>query len=150
MNAWDREPEGQGKPGHLFATTHWSVVLAAGQERSPEATLALERLCGTYWYPLYACVRHRGYSAEDAQDLTQEFITFLLTTHALGTVNPAKGRFRSFLLASLDNFLANEWDKARAQKRGGGRPVISLEAAETRFRAEASEGLSPEHYFERH
>ena len=110
----------------------------------------MERLCGTYWYPLYACVRQRGYGSEDAQDLTQKFLLHLLANHALGTVHPAKGRFRSFLLAALNNFLANEWDKARAQKRGGGQTVISLDAAETRFQAEPSEGLTPERIFERH
>jgi RNA polymerase sigma factor (sigma-70 family) len=134
----------------IFATTHWSVVLAAGQSTDAQASEALEQLCRTYWYPLYASVRRRGYSPEDAQDLTQDFLTRLLATHALGTVHPAKGRFRSFLLASLNHFLANEWDKARAQKRGGGQTVISLDAAETRYRAEPSEGLSPERIFERH
>jgi len=150
MSTDDSKEEATGRTTGLFATTHWSVVLAAGQQKSPEAASALERLCGTYWYPLYACVRHRGYSSEDAQDLTQEFLTHLLSTHALGTVHPAKGRFRSFLLVSLNNFLANQWDKARTQKRGGGQTVISLEAAETRFRAEPREGLSPERIFERH
>jgi len=133
-----------------FATTHWSVVLAAGKSGSSDAAQALEKLCGTYWYPLYAYVRRWGRSPEDAQDMTQEFLTRLLTTHALGTVHPAKGRFRSFLLASLNHFLANERDKARAQKRGGGQAVISLDAAETRYRAEPSGCLSPERIFERH
>jgi RNA polymerase sigma factor (sigma-70 family) len=133
-----------------FVTTHWSVVLAAGNAGSSDAAQALEKLCETYWYPLYAYLRHRRHSPEDAQDLTQEFFARLLASHALGAVHPAKGRFRSFLLASLNHFLANEWDKARAQKRGGGRPVISLEAAETRYRAEPSDDLSPERIFERH
>jgi DNA-directed RNA polymerase specialized sigma24 family protein len=84
-----------------FTTTHWSVVLAAAQTDSPQAAEALENLCRTYWYPLYAFVRRRGYSPEDAQDLTQGFLASLLSTHALGTVHPAKGRFRSFLLAAL-------------------------------------------------
>ena len=84
----------------IFATTHWSVVLAAGRSTDAQASEALEKLCATYWYPLYVYVRRRGYSPEDAQDLTQEFLTRLLATHALGTVHPAKGRFRSFLLAS--------------------------------------------------
>jgi DNA-directed RNA polymerase specialized sigma24 family protein len=126
----------------IFATTHWSVVLAAGQRTDAQASEALEQLCRTYWYPLYASVRRRGYSPEDAQDLTQDFLTRLLATHALGTVHPAKGRFRSFLLASLNHFLANEWDKARALKRGRGQTTISLDTAETRYRAES--------IFERH
>ena len=110
------EPSAQGSG--LFTTTHWSVVLAAGNSGSSDAAQALEKLCGTYWYPLYVYVRRRGHSPEDAQDVTQEFLTRLLSTHALSTVHPAKGRFRSFLLASLNHFLANERDKARAQKRG--------------------------------
>jgi len=133
----------------VFATTHWSVVLAAGQSADARATAALEQLCRTYWYPLYAYVRRRGYGPEDAQDLTQEFLTRLLAIHALGAVHPAKGRFRSFLLASLNHFLANEWDKTRAQKRGGGQTVISLDDAEARYRNEPSEEMSPERIFER-
>jgi RNA polymerase sigma-70 factor (ECF subfamily) len=125
------------------------VVLAAGQPTLPQAAEALENLCRTYWYPLYAFVRRRGYSPEDAQDLTQEFLASLLSTHALGTVHPAKGRFRSFLLASLNHFLANEWDKARTLKRGGDQPAISLDTAETRYRAEPSEDMSPDRIFER-
>jgi RNA polymerase sigma factor (sigma-70 family) len=141
------EPSAKGSG--LFATTHWSVVLAAKQGDTPDARTALEKLCRTYWYPLYAFVRRRGYSPEDAQDLTQGFFASLLSVHALATVHPVKGRFRSFLLASLNHFLANEWDKATALKRGGGRTVISLDAAETRYRAEPSENLSPDRIFER-
>ena len=132
-----------------FAITHWSVVLAAGDRASAESSVALERLACTYWYPLYAFVRRRGYSPEDAQDLTQGFLASLLSTRALGSVHPAKGRFRSFLLASLNHFLANEWDKARTLKRGAGQPMISLDTAETRYRAEPSENLSPDRIFER-
>lgn len=123
--------------------------MAAGQESSPSAQEALEALCRTYWFPLYAHVRRRGYSPEDAQDLTQEFLTRLLATHALGTVHPAKGLFRSFLLASTNHFLANEWDKARAQKRGGGQAAVSLDAAEARYQAGPSEGMSADRLFER-
>lgn len=132
-----------------FAATHWSVVLAAGDLSSPRSVEALEMLCGTCWYPLYSYVRRRGYSTEDAQDLTQEFFARLLSTQALDTVHPAKGRFRSFLLAALNHFLANEWDKARALKRGGGRAVISLDAAEARYRAEPAELLSADRLFDR-
>ena len=137
------------RAGEWFATTHWSVVLAAGSGLSSQAADALEKLCRNYWYPLYAFVRRRGYSPEDAQDLTQGFLASLLSTRSLDSVHPAKGRFRSFLLASLNHFLANEWDKARTLKRGGGEPAISLDAAETRFRAEPSEHLSPDRIFER-
>ena len=137
------------RAGEWFATTHWSVVLAAGQQALPQAAEALENLCRAYWYPLYAFVRRRGYSPEDAQDLTQGFLASLLSTPALGSVHPTKGRFRSFLLASLNHFLANEWDKARTLKRGGGQPAISLDTAETRYRAEPSENMSPDRIFER-
>ena len=132
-----------------FPGTHWSVVLAAGDPQSPASARALETLCRTYWFPLYAFVRRRGCSPEDAQDLTQEFLARLLSTHALSTVQPAEGRFRSFLLASLNHFLANEWDKARTLKRGGGRTIVSLDAAETRYRVEPNEGVSPDRLFER-
>jgi RNA polymerase sigma-70 factor (ECF subfamily) len=135
--------------GQEFTTTHWSVVLAARDPRSPASAQALETLCRTYWFPLYAFVRRRGHSPEDGQDLTQEFFARLLSTRALGSVHPLKGRFRSFLLASLNHFLANEWDKARALKRGGGQPLISLDAAETRYRAEPGQSMSPERIFER-
>ena len=96
------------------------MVLAAGQEEeSPLAAAALETLCRTYWYPLYAYVRRRGHSPEDAQDLTQEFLAQFLESEALRGVSPAKGRFRSLLLASLNHFLANAWNRARTRKRGG-------------------------------
>ena len=136
--------------GAAFSTTHWSVVLAAGNSGGPEVAGALEKLCRTYWLPLYVYVRRRGHTPEDAQDVTQAFLFHLLSNHALSKVNPAKGRFRSFLLASLNHFLANEWDKARTQKRGGGAVLISLDDAETRYVAEPREGLSPERIFESH
>jgi len=146
----DTESESRARAAGQFATTHWSVVLAAGDAHSPRSAQALETLCRTYWYPLYAYVRRRGHSPEEAEDLIQEFLVHLLATHALGTVHPAKGRFRSFLLASLNHFLANEWDKARAQKRGGGQMAISLDTAEARYRAEPGDDMSPERIFERH
>src|SRR5215510_10222395 len=101
-----------------FRTTHWSVVLAASQQNSPASSNALAKLCSTYWYPLYAYVRRRGHDAHQAQDLTQELFARLLQRNFLQNVSPDKGRFRSFLLASLKNFLANEWDRAETQKRG--------------------------------
>src|SRR5689334_22649966 len=103
----------------LFTTTHWSVVLAAADEGAPAAAGALERLCRTYWYPLYAYARRRGSSPEDAQDLTQEFFLRLLGKHYLSQIDPVRGRFRSFLLAAFKHFLANEWNRASAVKRGG-------------------------------
>jgi RNA polymerase sigma-70 factor (ECF subfamily) len=140
----------QGGSGD-FRTTHWSVVLRAGLSDSGLAQAALEDLCQGYWYPIYSFVRRRGFSPEDAEDLTQEFFSRLLANRGLATVDPAKGRFRSFLLASLKNLLANEWNRAQAQKRGGGVPLFSLDekAAEERFQLEPSENATPETIFER-
>src|SRR6266550_3753205 len=112
----------------MFTTTHWSVVLAAGKGESKEADRALETLCRTYWWPLYAFVRRRGYAAHDAQDLTQEFFARLLEKNYLSAVDRNKGKFRSFLLASLEHFLANEWRNAHAQKRGGEFAFVSTDA----------------------
>ena len=118
----------------VFATTHWSVVLAAGQDRSDGAATALEELCRTYWYPLYAYLRRKGYSEHDAQDLTQGFICQLLERRSLEKVEREKGKFRSFLLASLNYFVADERDRGQAQKRGGGRELFSLELNEAEGR----------------
>jgi DNA-directed RNA polymerase specialized sigma24 family protein len=133
-----------------FATTHWSVVLAAQAAQTPLATEALEKLCRTYWYPLYAYVRRRGYSPEDAQDLTQEFFARLLEKNFLVQVDPGKGKFRSFLLAALNHFLANEWDRVNAVKRGGRISFLALDhdSLEQRL-AEVSMEHSPEQIFER-
>jgi RNA polymerase sigma-70 factor (ECF subfamily) len=139
------------QPGQrfVFATTHWSVVLAAGRSDIPQARDALEKLCQTYWYPLYAYVRRRGYSPADAEDLTQQFFAWLLERDWLGGADQQRGRFRSFLLTSFSNFLANEWDKARTQKRGGGR-VVSLQRdeAEIRCTREPVDNLTPEQSYE--
>lgn len=134
-----------------FATTRWSVVLSAAQWSSPESDAALETLCRAYWYPLYAYVRRRGYSSEDASDLTQEFFARLLEKRFLASADRTKGRFRSFLLASLQHFLANEWDKANAQRRGGGRAPISIDAkaAEDSYRLEPAHDLTAEKIYER-
>ena len=113
-----------------FTTTHWSVVLSAQQKESPDADHALEELCRTYWYPLFAFVRRRGFEVHDAQDLTQDFFARLLEKDFLLSVNRAKGRFRSFLLAALQHYLANEWRRARTQKRGGRFAFISVDADE--------------------
>ncbi len=132
-----------------FVTTHWSVVLTAARSDTTSAHDALAKLCEAYWPPLYAFVRRRGYSPEDAQDLTQGFFEHLLGKNAVATVSPAKGRFRSFLLASLNNFLAGEWTKARAQKRGGGKVVsLDTQSAEAWLNHEASHNFTPEKAFE--
>jgi RNA polymerase sigma factor (sigma-70 family) len=135
-----------------FATTRWSLVLAAGADvSSVEAHEALATLCETYWYPLYAFLRGRGSSVEDAQDLTQAFFARVLEKHAIRQADPARGRFRSFLLASLKNFAANERDRDIAKKRGGGVPVVSLEfeSAEGRFQLEPASSETPEKIFDR-
>jgi RNA polymerase sigma-70 factor (ECF subfamily) len=130
-------PDSNQTGGANFARTHWSVVMAAKSEDSSDARAALERLCRNYWLPIYAFVRRQGHPAHDAQDLTQEFFARLLSANFLTGVDPAKGRFRSFLLAALKHFLANEWDRARAQKRGGGAMLLPIDATS----AESSCGL---------
>lgn len=137
-------------PAH-FVTTLWNVVLVAGGNSSPESAAALETLCRTYWYPIYAFLRRQGRTPHDSQDLTQAFFARLLEKHGLGKVSPEKGKFRSFLLASLKNFVADEWDKLQAKKRGGGQITISLDAqsAEDRYAAEPVERLDPEKIYER-
>ena len=143
--------ESQPAERQRFATTRWSVVLAAGHESAPGAEEALAELCRTYWYPLYAYVRRRGYSYDDAQDLTQEFFARLIEKKYLGMVDRERGKFRSFLLASFQHFLANEWDRAQAQKRGGGMTFLSLEAetAESRYALEPVDETTPETLYER-
>ncbi len=135
----------------IFATTHWSVVLAAGAGTDSQAASALEKLCRTYWYPLYAYVRRQGRGPEEAQDLTQSFFAQLLARGSLGTVSREKGRFRSFLLASMNHFLADDWDHAHRQKRGGNAKVIPLDglAAEERYRVEPVERLDAAQLFDR-
>jgi RNA polymerase sigma factor (sigma-70 family) len=145
----DRETT-SGQTG-VFATTHWSVVLSAGGDSSRAAQEALEQLCRTYWYPLYAYVRRRGYAPHDAEDLTQSFFARLLEKDYLARADRERGRFRTFLLASLNYFLSDEWDKSRREKRGGGRPLISFDAvaAEDRYRLEPVDPLDPAKIFER-
>ena len=134
-----------------FELTRWSVVVAAGGDDSKVARQALEHLCHTYWYPLYAFVRREGHSAHDAQDLTQEFFARLLQKGWLQDVRREKGRFRAFLLASMRHFLANEWDRAHALKRGGGRSPISLDApsAEERYALEPADPMTADRLYER-
>jgi RNA polymerase sigma factor (sigma-70 family) len=145
------DPETGAMQVAAFVTTHWSVVLAAGRSDTPRARNALSKLCQTYWHPLYAYARARGHGREDAQDLTQEFFARLLEKNWIGSAEREKGRFRSFLLTVMKRFLADEWDKARAEKRGGGVPLLSLEfdTAETRLSHEPADGVTPEHSFER-
>jgi RNA polymerase sigma factor (sigma-70 family) len=131
-----------------FHTTHWSIVLSA-QGDSTNAEAALARLCHTYWYPLYAFVRRQGHSPHDAQDLTQEFFARLLAKDWLAGVARERGKFRSWLLASAKHFLANEWDRAKTVKRGGRTTLISYDAAETRYRDEPADLVSPEILFDR-
>jgi RNA polymerase sigma-70 factor (ECF subfamily) len=134
-----------------FVTTHWSVVMAAGRADTSRARDALARLCQTYWHPLYAYVRRLGKSPHDAQDLTQEFFARLLAKNYLAGADESRGRFRSFLLASFKHFLANEWEKACAQKRGGGQIPIPIDpaAAETGCHFEPADPATAEKIFER-
>ena len=127
------------------------MVLNAGRTDSSRALAALEKLCQSYWYPLYAYVRRRGHSPEDAEDLTQEFFARLLQHNWVAMADQSKGRFRSFLLMVLNRFLANEWDKVRAQKRGGGVRAVPLQlnTAETRYTREPATTTTPEDVFER-
>jgi RNA polymerase sigma-70 factor (ECF subfamily) len=134
-----------------FVTTHWSVVLAARDSSSSEAQKAWEELCRSYWHPLYAYLRRDGHSPPDAEDLTQEFLTRLIANCDLQSVEPQRGKFRSFLLGTLKHFLSDERKKVRAQKRGGGQTVLSLdaEAAEARYEREPVDTLTPEAIFQR-
>ena len=133
-----------------FVTTHWSVVLAAGRDPSPDAREALERLCRTYWYPLYAFVRRKGSAPEDAKDLTQQFFLRLLQGNRLALADPSRGRFRTFLLASFRNFLVNEWAKASREKRGGGQGLVPLHTddPENLYASEPADARTPETVYE--
>lgn len=141
----------QGASPRVFATTHWSVVLAAGQDGSPTAQQALEALCRDYWYPIYLYVRRKGYGPEDAQDLTQEFFAQLIAKNQLRLADRGKGKFRTFLLAVLDYFVAREWSRAHRQKRGGQFSFISLDqlTPEERYRLEPTDNATPEDMFAR-
>lgn len=142
--------EAHSAPACRFPTTSWSEVLAAGRQ-STGSQEALARLCAAYWFPIYAFIRRRGFPREDAQDLTQEFFALVLQNGFLAEVRRGRGRFRSFLLASVCNFLANEWDRSQAKKRGGGSITFSLdfEAAEGRYHREPFHELTPEALFEK-
>lgn len=126
-------------------------MLAAGRRSTPQADRALEELCRTYWFPLYAYVRRRGHTKEDAEDLTQAFFARFLAKNDLEGLRAERGRFRAFLLASLKHFLANEWDKSQRQKRGGGTAHLSLDwqTADTQFQVAATQEPSPDRAFDR-
>ncbi len=144
-------PERGGvSPVPWFTTTHWSVVLTAGGGASPGADAALERLCRTYWWPLYAFVRRGGHAAHDAQDLTQEFFARLLAKDFLRAVDRSKGKFRSFLLGAMEHFLANEWRRTQTQKRGGNFSFVSIvdDSAVLPFLQLPATSLSPERVFD--
>jgi RNA polymerase sigma factor (sigma-70 family) len=151
MRASNRTSEASPDSGATFTQTHWSVVLQAGDEASPQRLAALDQLCRSYWFPLYAYVRRCGESPEDAKDLTQEFFARLLEKNWLRAASPERGRFRWYLLASLKHFLSNEWDRARTQKRGGDRRPISLDqlSPEERYLVEPTDGLSADKVYDR-
>jgi RNA polymerase sigma-70 factor (ECF subfamily) len=144
-------PESQGTGPRVFATTHWSVVVAAGKEDSVPAQRALETLCRAYWYPIYVYVRRKGHGPDDAQDLTQEFFAQLISKEHLRLADREKGKFRTFLLAMLDYFLAREWSRAHRQKRGGQFSFVSLDQPppEERYRLEPADNDTPERKFVR-
>ncbi|RYD64275.1 MAG: sigma-70 family RNA polymerase sigma factor [Verrucomicrobiaceae bacterium] len=137
--------------GRDFPHTRWSVVLAATQNSSPESAAALEIICKAYWYPLYAYVRRCGYSPHDAQDLAQEFFCRLLDKSWLATADREKGRLRTFLIVALKNFMAKEWRKVSAQRRGGAKTHVPLDTvfAESRYAADPASSLNADHVFDR-
>lgn len=145
-------PEGpEGDNPAAFRTTHWSVVLAAGDLSRPDAQVALAELCETYWFPLYAFVRRKGHPPPEAEDLVQEFFARLVTNNYVHQAHQNKGKFRTFLLAALAHFLANEWNRQQTLKRGSGCPLVSWDArtAEERYAREPFHELTPEKLFDR-
>src|SRR5579864_82376 len=133
-----------------FPTTRWTLVVAAGDPHPKESRSALVSLCENYWYPLYAYLRRRGYPADEAQDLTQEFFVRVLEGRYLDRADPEKGRFRSFILTSLKFFVADEEDRHRARKRGGGILVpLEFSSGEARYQREPAHDETPEQIFER-
>jgi len=145
-----RTPSDGPSPGR-FPTTHWSRVISAGDPDAPSARESLAELCGAYWYPLYAYIRRRGYDPEQARDLTQDFFARALEKGLLAEADPARGRFRSFLRTVCAHFLANRRDWDHAQKRGGGRAILPIDAAgaEGQYARELADGLTPERIFDR-
>lgn len=147
--SWEQSPP--RRKSAEFATTRWSLVAGAAGRPDREADAALALLCERYWPPLYAFVRGRVRDVQEAQDLTQEFFARLLEKQVLAQASPERGRFRSFLLASMKNFLANQWDRSQAARRGGGRPIFSLDvqAAESRLVVPSPVTLTPDQIYER-
>ena len=148
------EPENPFEPldkTASFEHTNWFTIRKAGAPDSPEADVARDHICQAYWYPIYFYVRRLGHSPEDAQDFTQEFFARLYHKNYLQTADSRKGKFRSFLLMMLQRFMADEWDKSRRQKRGGGQEIISMDAQDTefRYRAEPADDLTPDKAFDR-
>jgi RNA polymerase sigma-70 factor (ECF subfamily) len=145
------QPPSDGPPPARFPTTQWSRVVSAGDPEAPAARESLAELCGAYWYPLYAFIRRRGHDPERAADLTQDFFARVLEKGLLAEADPARGRFRSFLRAVCADFLANRHDWEHAQKRGGGRIILPIDAAdaEGQYARELADGLTPERIFDR-
>ena len=149
-------PAVKGTPGTLqeggasFASTHWSIVAQSAQTDVPEAASALARLCEMYWPPIYSFIRRRGYAPSDAQDLTQSFFAYFLRTKAYSRTDRLHGKFRSFLLASVKNFLADNWDRDQAIRRGGGYQFVSLDqgTAESFYDVASASDSTPENLFE--
>ncbi|HZV34921.1 MAG TPA: sigma factor, partial [Verrucomicrobiae bacterium] len=154
-SAHHNSPDGKPSAGisdktGAFTTTNWSVVLTAGGADSTRSAAALERLCRKYWQPIHGFIRRRGADRHEAEDLTQAFFAHLLDKESLRKVDPKKGKFRTFLLASLSNFLANEWDKRHTLKRGAEYQIMALhEVAEEIYNCESSSSASPEKLFDR-
>jgi RNA polymerase sigma factor (sigma-70 family) len=151
MACGDQQPGSRGSADARFASTHWSVVLGAGRPLPSDAEEALTRLCRDYWYPLYAYLRRRGYAAEEAQDLTQEFFARFLQKDYVCQADRQRGRFRTFLLSSLNHYLTNEWDKRNTVKRGGRYLFVSWEelGAEDHYAREPCHDLTPEKLYDR-
>lgn len=143
-------PESVPSGPREFRTTHWSVVLAAGDNASPQSAEALEKLCRIYWLPLYAYVRRSGRGPEEAEDMTQAFFEHFLESNAVSRADRQRGRFRTFLLTSLQNFLSKEWQRACAEKRGGGRALLAWDelSPETRYQPETASELTPDKVFD--
>lgn len=148
------EPPNEASPrrrGGRFATTRWSVVLAAGTETSARSSEALAHLCDTYWHPVYAFIRRQGYSADDGADLTQAFFALVLEKNYFHAADPTRGRFRAFLCTAVRHFLSNERDRARTLKRGGQQPHVGfeIETAEGKYQLDPRDDLTPEKLFDR-
>lgn len=149
MSTSDDEPRGDVRHRARFQTTRWSLIQAAVGQDSAAARDALATLCEAYWYPVYAFVRRSGNDPDEARDLTQGFFARLLEKRDIGSADPARGRFRGFLLGSVRHFVANERDRARALKRGGGQPLLSIDYtdAEGRYLVEPADPATPESLF---